>query len=152
MSHTPSAEGRFAAAADPLAHIAVQDCYQCGKCTAGCPVAERMDVLPNQIVRLVQLGAGGRRRARRRHLAMRLVPDLHDTLPEVGRLRRRDGRPAAALERSRIWPRPAPRRTVVFQQAFLDNIRRNGRLNELELIGAVQDDGISRRPQRAVAH
>jgi heterodisulfide reductase subunit C len=27
------------------------------------------------------------------------------------------------------------RRTVLFQQAFLDNIRRNGRLCELELIG-----------------
>ena len=30
-------------------------CYQCGKCSAGCPVAERMDVLPNQLLRLVQL-------------------------------------------------------------------------------------------------
>ena len=28
------------------------------------------------------------------------------------------------------------RRTFLFQQAFLDNIRRNGRLCELELIGA----------------
>jgi heterodisulfide reductase subunit C len=28
---------------------------------------------------------------------------------------------------------PARRRVVAFQQAFLDNIRRNGRLNELEL-------------------
>ena len=29
---------------------------------------------------------------------------------------------------------PAQRRTVIFQKAFLDNIRRYGRLNELELI------------------
>jgi heterodisulfide reductase subunit C len=29
---------------------------------------------------------------------------------------------------------PAQRRTVLFQKAFLDNIRRNGRLNEVELI------------------
>jgi heterodisulfide reductase subunit C len=29
---------------------------------------------------------------------------------------------------------PAERRTVIFQRAFLDNIRRYGRLNELELI------------------
>jgi len=34
----------------------VSQCYQCGKCTAGCPVAEFMDCAPNQIVRLVQLG------------------------------------------------------------------------------------------------
>ncbi|MBI5436379.1 MAG: 4Fe-4S dicluster domain-containing protein [Nitrosomonadales bacterium] len=31
-------------------------CYQCGKCSAGCPMAAYMDVLPNQIIRLAQLG------------------------------------------------------------------------------------------------
>lgn len=31
-------------------------CYQCGKCSAGCPMAFAMDLLPNQIIRLVQLG------------------------------------------------------------------------------------------------
>ena len=31
-------------------------CYQCGKCSAGCPIVESMDILPNQIIRLVQLG------------------------------------------------------------------------------------------------
>ena len=34
----------------------LQHCYQCGKCTAGCPVAFTMDVAPNQIVRMLQLG------------------------------------------------------------------------------------------------
>lgn len=31
-------------------------CYQCGLCSAGCPSAMAMDVAPNQIMRLVQLG------------------------------------------------------------------------------------------------
>ena len=31
-------------------------CYQCGKCSAGCPMVFAMDILPNQIIRLVQLG------------------------------------------------------------------------------------------------
>ena len=31
-------------------------CYQCGKCTAGCPVAYLMDYPPNQIIHLVQMG------------------------------------------------------------------------------------------------
>lgn len=31
-------------------------CYQCGKCSAGCPAVSRMDILPNQIVRFAQLG------------------------------------------------------------------------------------------------
>lgn len=31
-------------------------CYQCGKCSAGCPFSSAMDVLPSQIIRLIQLG------------------------------------------------------------------------------------------------
>jgi len=31
-------------------------CYQCGKCSATCPSASQMDVLPHLIVRYLQLG------------------------------------------------------------------------------------------------
>ena len=31
-------------------------CYQCGKCSAGCPMGEYMDVLPHRVIRLAQLG------------------------------------------------------------------------------------------------
>lgn len=31
-------------------------CYQCGKCSAGCPAVSGMDILPNQIIRFTQLG------------------------------------------------------------------------------------------------
>ena len=31
-------------------------CYQCGKCSAGCPAVQEMDILPNQIIRFAQLG------------------------------------------------------------------------------------------------
>ncbi|HEY42320.1 MAG TPA: 4Fe-4S dicluster domain-containing protein [Dehalococcoidia bacterium] len=31
-------------------------CYQCGKCSAGCPMSFVMDLLPNQIIHSVQLG------------------------------------------------------------------------------------------------
>lgn len=34
----------------------VLSCYQCGECTAGCPVAFAMDIAPNQVMRMVQLG------------------------------------------------------------------------------------------------
>lgn len=34
----------------------VMKCYQCGECTAGCPVAFAMDIAPNQILRMAQLG------------------------------------------------------------------------------------------------
>jgi heterodisulfide reductase subunit C len=31
-------------------------CYQCGKCSAGCPAISQMDLLPNQVIRYAQLG------------------------------------------------------------------------------------------------
>lgn len=31
-------------------------CYQCGKCTAGCPLAFSMDILPHTVLRLLQIG------------------------------------------------------------------------------------------------
>ncbi len=31
-------------------------CYQCGKCSAGCPSADRMDNIPSQFIKLIQLG------------------------------------------------------------------------------------------------
>jgi heterodisulfide reductase subunit C len=31
-------------------------CYQCGKCSSGCPSANRMDNIPSQFIKLIQLG------------------------------------------------------------------------------------------------
>jgi len=45
--------------ADEVAGITGQDpalCYQCGKCSAGCPVRAYTDEAPNRVVRFVQLG------------------------------------------------------------------------------------------------
>jgi heterodisulfide reductase subunit C len=36
--------------------INLKDCYQCGKCSAGCPMMSQMDYPPNKIIRLAQLG------------------------------------------------------------------------------------------------
>ena len=39
------------------AGVNLKDCYQCGKCTAGCPLAESMDLVPREVIRYLQLGA-----------------------------------------------------------------------------------------------
>jgi len=38
------------------AGVDFDDCYQCGKCTAGCPMAHAMDLVPRQVIRYLQLG------------------------------------------------------------------------------------------------
>jgi heterodisulfide reductase subunit C2 len=118
-----------------FARLRVADCYQCGKCSAGCPVAEQMDLLPNRLVRLVQMGRLDR--ALRCEAIWKCVscmtcstrcPKSVDCAGIMDALRE------MAAEQGKT---PKERlRTVLFQQAFLDNIRRNGRLCEVELIGA----------------
>ena len=48
---------RACAAIAAEADVDLKDCYQCGKCTAGCPLAESMDLMPREIIRYLQLGA-----------------------------------------------------------------------------------------------
>ena len=46
----------FVAKVQELSEQNLLVCYQCGKCSAGCPVVSKMDILPNQIIRYAQLG------------------------------------------------------------------------------------------------
>ena len=41
------------------ANVNLRDCYQCGKCSAGCPMHEGMDLGPRQIMRKLQMGLVG---------------------------------------------------------------------------------------------
>jgi heterodisulfide reductase subunit C len=46
----------FVAKVEELSGQNLLACYQCGKCSAGCPAVSEMDILPNQIIRFAQLG------------------------------------------------------------------------------------------------
>ena len=41
------------------AKVDLRDCYQCGKCSAGCPMADAMDMRPQEVMRNLQLGLLG---------------------------------------------------------------------------------------------
>jgi len=118
---------------ESLAHTRIRDCYQCGKCTAGCPMAARMDAPPTRLIRLLQLGHA--ETALRAQAIWQCVscqtcatrcPKSVDCAGVMDALRQ--------LSAERGVATPAQQRIVLFQKAFLRNIRRNGRLNELELI------------------
>jgi heterodisulfide reductase subunit C len=47
---------KFIERVEELSGENVYACYQCGRCSAGCPMAFEMDILPNQVIRLVQMG------------------------------------------------------------------------------------------------
>jgi len=108
------------------------NCYQCGKCTAGCPVSAHMDLVPNQVMRLLQLGQ--MERALHSQAIWQCVscqtcsarcPKEVDCAGVMDFLREK------ALVEGSFSPVQQP--IVIFQRAFLDNVRRNGRVNELGL-------------------
>jgi heterodisulfide reductase subunit C len=127
-------------AVEELAHTRVHDCYQCGKCSAGCPVVERMDILPNQLLRLLQLGrlekamaAGAIWECVSCVTCTTRCPKSVDCAGVLDALRQ--------LSIEHDVASPAQRRTILFQQTFLDNIRRNGRLAELDLVRKFKTQG-----------
>jgi heterodisulfide reductase subunit C len=48
--------GEFFQQIEAISNETLLACNQCGKCSAGCPIAPSMDILPNQVIRLAQLG------------------------------------------------------------------------------------------------
>ncbi|MEA1964735.1 MAG: 4Fe-4S dicluster domain-containing protein [Candidatus Aerophobetes bacterium] len=49
-------KSKFLAKVEELSGENIYACYQCGKCSAGCPSISEMDISPSEIIRLVQLG------------------------------------------------------------------------------------------------
>jgi heterodisulfide reductase subunit C2 len=116
-----------------LAHTHLYDCYQCGKCTAGCPMAAQMDIEPNRLIRLLQLGREGEALGAQSIWQCVSCQTCATRCPKsVNCAGIMDALRQISLEQGRVSP--TQHRVMLFQKAFLDNIRRNGRLDELELI------------------
>ena len=49
---------RFLKIVNHLSRQNINNCWHCWTCSGGCPFAEHMDLLPNQVIRLIQLGKG----------------------------------------------------------------------------------------------
>lgn len=52
---SPPPVNRFKKIIDHVARQTVDLCWHCKTCSAGCPFVEHMDLLPNHVIRLVQL-------------------------------------------------------------------------------------------------
>jgi heterodisulfide reductase subunit C2 len=93
-----------------------------------------MDLAPNQVIRIAQLGQIEKvMRTEAIWLCVSCQTCSARCPKEVDCAGFMDGMRQMAAEQAATSP--AQVRTVLFQKAFLRNIRRNGRLNELELVG-----------------
>jgi heterodisulfide reductase subunit C len=119
---------RELAETDPLA------CYQCGKCSAGCPLSFAMDYQPRQIIRLVQLGmreqalgsstiwlCAGCATCTTRCPRQVKIDGVMDALRQLAG---QDGRA------------PREREVAAFHTSFLESVRRGGRVHELGMVGS----------------
>jgi heterodisulfide reductase subunit C len=107
-------------------------CYQCAKCSSGCPVAAGGDVKPHELVRMVQTDQ------RQAVLSSRFIwectschtcatrcPQQVDVAGMIDALREMSRRANTA---------PASTAVPVFNEIFLDAVRERGRIFELGLM------------------
>jgi heterodisulfide reductase subunit C len=109
-------------------------CFQCQKCTSGCPIAATTDIKPHELVRLVQLGE------RDDVLSSRMIWECTSCQTCWTRCPQSVDLPAMidALRRlSRGAGKVSPDTAVpVFNDLFLTAVRRLGRVYELGLMAA----------------
>ncbi len=117
---------------DAMAATHVEACYQCGKCSGGCPLAFAMDYQPRQVMRLVQHGLVDEALSSKTIWICATCSMCTARCP-------RDIDIAGVMDALRIMARrngyrPADRNVGVFHRAFLGSVRRLGRSYELGLM------------------
>jgi heterodisulfide reductase subunit C len=111
----------------------VDGCYQCGKCTGGCPVAYAMDLPPHEVVRLVQLGRQEEVLSSHTIWLCASCETCTSRCPkniEVAALM-----DALRILASRQDQTQAEKEISLFHRLFLEAVRRFGRVNDLYLMG-----------------
>jgi heterodisulfide reductase subunit C len=109
----------------------IASCYQCGKCSAGCPTAYAMDLTPRQVMRGIQLGLKDEIldssaiwlcvSCQTCSVRCPREIDIAKVIESLRQYSLAEGRP------------PAQREIVVFHKAFLQQVRLFGRLHEVGL-------------------
>jgi heterodisulfide reductase subunit C2 len=115
--------------------VKVTRCYQCGKCTAGCPLASEMDYPPSMVMRMLQTGNPELEDKVLRSFSIWVcltcemcfarcpmsidIPKMMDQLRQKSLLENKANKKAKTI--------------IAFHKSFLDSIHYTGRLYEIGL-------------------
>jgi heterodisulfide reductase subunit C len=109
-------------------------CYQCAKCSSGCPVASRADLKPHEVVRLVQMDQ------RETVLSCRFIWECTSCQTCITRCPQKvdlaamnDALRAMSLSAGMVASGTA---VPVFNEIFLKSVRKRGRVYEMGLMAA----------------
>ena len=116
--------------------VNLAECFQCQKCSAGCPLAEETDLLPHALIKKIHLGQE-EDILLSKHIWLCLscetcttrCPNQVDLCKVIDELRR------IALEQGVDVAEPD---VAAFHQIVLDTLQRHGRLYELEMIARLK--------------
>ena len=133
LSSITAADRRICAQIGEDAGVDFKDCYQCGKCTAGCPLSSAMDLMPREVIRYLQLGAADKVLSAKTpwicaqcEVCSTRCPQNVDICSTMRAVR------LAARNAGRV----AIREAEIFEETFINNVRKHGVSNEQYLAAA----------------
>jgi len=107
-------------------------CYQCYKCSAGCPVAFAMDLLPHQVIRSVLFGQKEKVLSSKTIWICASCETCTTRCPnEIDIAKVMDILRQIQIESGELAKEP---KVPIFHQAFLDSIKKRGRIHELSML------------------
>ncbi|MFT3740478.1 MAG: 4Fe-4S dicluster domain-containing protein [Breznakibacter sp.] len=116
--------------------IAINRCYQCGKCSAGCPMSSEMDMPPSVVLRHLQTNNEMLVQKAIQSYSIWLCLSCETCLcrcpMEIETAKVMDYLRAEAIRTKQVNPKA--RKIVAFHKAFLSSVKKNGRLYEIGLI------------------
>jgi heterodisulfide reductase subunit C len=124
------------ALAEEVAHLSGTSpsaCFQCHKCSTGCPIGPDMDLLPSQVMRMVHLGAEEVLQSQSIWLCASCEACTTRCPMDIDIAAVMDALRMLAVERAASLPDQRGRQ---FNRSFLASVRRHGRVFEVGMLAA----------------